>query len=89
YKAVSKLKEGKSAQQAADETIAEVMARVTDCRSVSFALLDKDGNYGVGTNCDFPFVYGSDEGGIRLYLAGYRDGKTVIRSIEESECELD
>lgn len=89
YKAVSKLKEGKSAQQAADETIAEVMARVTDCRSVSFVLLDKDGNCGVGTNCDFPFVYGSDEDGIRLYLAEYRDGKTAIRLIEDAECELD
>ena len=52
-------------------------------------VLDRDGNFGVGTNCDFPFVYGNDEEGVNLYIAEYRDGKTTIKRISEDETELD
>ena len=89
YKAVSKMAEGKSAQQAAEEAIAETIARIRDCRALSIIVLSKDGEYGVATNCDFPFVYASDECEAKYYLAQYIDGKTVIREIKEDECDLD
>ena len=59
------------------------------CRALSIIVLSKDGEYGVATNCDFPFVYASDECEAKYYLAQYIDGKTVIREIKEDECDLD
>lgn len=90
FRIVNKLAQGMDVQQAADETMTEIMKRLPDCRSVSLIALDKDGNYGVATNCDFPFVYGNDEIGVSLYIAGYVDGKTVIRKVNDaSDITLD
>ncbi len=83
YRTVSKMAEGKSAQQAADETLTEVMKRRPDCRAISLIALDKDGNFGVASNCDFPFVYGSDEQPATLYLSRYENGRTVITKVAD------
>ena len=84
FRLVSKLAMGLDVQQAADETLKEIMERLPECRSISLIALDHEGNYGVATNCDFPFVYGNDECEPRLYLARYVDGRTVIRKVNDS-----
>ena len=76
-------------EQAAEETVSEALQRLDNCHSISLIVLDKDGNFGAATNCDFPFVYGNDEESIKLYLARYENGKTVIKPIDASECDLD
>ena len=89
YRAINKLKEGKTAMQAAQETIDEIMERIENCRHMSVIVLDKDGNYGVATNCAFPFVYASDECEPTLYLATRENGKTSIRQIRPEEWSKD
>ena len=89
YRAINKLKEGKTAMQAAQETIDEIMERIENCRHMSIVVLDKDGNYGVATNCAFPFVYASDECEPTLYLATRENGKTSIRQIRPEEWSKD
>ena len=84
FRLVSKLALGLDVQQAADETLREIMERLPECRSISLIALDRDGNYGVATNCDFPFVYGNDECEAGLYLARYAEGRTVIRKVNDS-----
>lgn len=90
FRLVNKMAQGMSVQKAADETLNEIMKRLADCRSISLIALDKDGNYGVATNCDFPFVYGSDECEVSLYMARFVEGKTVIEKVNDiSEVTLD
>ncbi|MBQ4253621.1 MAG: isoaspartyl peptidase/L-asparaginase, partial [Erysipelotrichaceae bacterium] len=79
YTAVSKMAEGKSVQQAVDETLSQFIRRTGSCRSISIIAMDKDGNYGVATNCDFTFVYVSDRQPPTLYLATGNGEETVIR----------
>lgn len=81
FKAVYKLSLGKTAMEAAQETLDEFVGRIEDCRSVSLIVLDKEGTFGVATNCPFPFVYASDEREPTLYLAECVNGKTVIKEI--------
>ena len=89
YRAVAKLQEGKTAMQAAQETIDEVCERIENCRHLSIIVLDKDGNYGVATNCAFPFVYASDKCEPILYLATRENGTTNIRQIRPEEWAKD
>ena len=81
FKAVYKMSLGKTAMEAAQETLDEFVSRIEDCRHISLIVLDKEGTFGVATNCTFPFVYASDEQIPTLYLAKGADGKTVITEI--------
>ena len=81
FSAVNKLSQGKSAMDAAQEALDELVNRIEDCRHVSLVILDKEGAFGVATNCTFPFVYASDECQPTLFLAKGVDGKTVIEEI--------
>ncbi|MBR2700836.1 MAG: N(4)-(beta-N-acetylglucosaminyl)-L-asparaginase [Erysipelotrichaceae bacterium] len=81
FKAVYKMSLGKSAMEAAQETLDEFVGRIEDCRHISLIVLDKEGTFGVATNCTFPFVYASDECEPTLYLAKCVDGKTDIKEI--------
>ncbi|MBR0138556.1 MAG: N(4)-(beta-N-acetylglucosaminyl)-L-asparaginase [Erysipelotrichaceae bacterium] len=89
HTAVVKMAEGKSAQQAVDEAIRELTWRIGNCRSLSMIALDKDGNFGVATNCDFPFVYASNDKPLTLFLATKSDSGTAIREIAPEEWEKD
>ena len=81
FKAVYKMSLGKTAMEAAQETLDEFVSRIEDCRHISLIVLDKEGTFGVATNCTFPFVYASDEQKPTLYLAKGVDGRTVITEI--------
>ena len=87
FRACTLMAEGMPVQEAADRTVQEADQRFRrisgTARPMSLICLDKDGNYGVGTNIPFPFVYASDTQPVTLYIAEPKDGKTVIRKSEK------
>ena len=88
YTAVMYLSLGKSAQEAAETAVYELDRKLKlrngRSNSMSLIVLDKDGNYGVGTNVSFPFVYASDSCPSSLFLArADEDGHTVIEQVKD------
>ena len=81
------LKAGMPVQEAAEKAVLELdrdlKARKGSCNAISLIALDKDGNYGVGTNITFPFVYASDQSEPLLYLAHPEGMRCVIEAVED------
>ena len=87
YAAVRFLKDGLSAQEAAEKAVSELNDTLVErngyANPMSLIVLDKDGNFGVSTNIDFTFTYGSDEQSTENYIAKLQNGKTVITKLTE------
>ena len=87
YEIVRLMEEGVSVQEAAQKAVNNLDAKLKErngsCDSISVIALDKDGNYGVGTNLLFPFVYGSETSPTALYEAEPDGEKLIIRKVEE------
>jgi isoaspartyl peptidase/L-asparaginase-like protein (Ntn-hydrolase superfamily) len=85
YQAVVYLKAGMTAQEAAEkavnETDASLRKRNGYADAMSLIVIDKEGNWGVGTNVEFTFVYASDEKKPTVYRAVLQDGRTVFTEI--------
>ena len=89
FRVVNKMAQGRSPQQAADETMRELSERIENLRHMSIVVLNKAGEFGVATNCVFPFVYASDECEQKLYLATWENDATVIKEIRPEDTERD
>ena len=89
YAAVSLLKQGYSAQKAADTVVMnldhELKRRNGHAQPMSLIVLDKDGNYGIGTNIAFTFTYASENTPVSLYEALPSENGCVIHVIEKEE----
>ena len=79
------MEEGKSPMEAANEEVWRLDRRLRQktgsCRPMSLICLDKEGNYGVGTNILFPFAYACEGQKPVLLIAEPADGKTIIRNV--------
>lgn len=89
YGAVALLKEGYSAQKAADTVVMnldhELKKRNGYAQPMSLIVMDKEGNYGIGTNVEFTFTYASDETPLACYEAQPSENGCVIRKMEENK----
>lgn len=87
FAAVLYMKMGMSAQEAADKAVDDLVKELTErngyAQPISLVVMDREGNYGIGTNVDFTFSYGSDEQPVRVYTAKKIEGVTVIAPYEE------
>ena len=86
FAAVLYMKQGLSAQEAADKAVddlcEELILRNGYAQPVSLIVMDKEGNYGIGTNVDFTFSYASDECPAGIYTAKKVSGRTIIELLE-------
>lgn len=87
YAAVSLLFQGYSAKEAAEKAVLDLNDKLVRKKGyanpMSLILVDKDGNFGIGTNTFFPFVVSDSEKGMRMYAGDYIDGKMIVESEEE------
>ena len=87
YAAVSLLKQGYTAQQAADTVVMnldrELKKRNGHSQPMSLIVMDKSGNYGIGTNIAFTFTYASEVTPVALYEALPSEDGCVIHQIRE------
>ena len=89
FRVVNKMAQGKTPQQAVEETMRELSQRIENLRHMSIIALNRDGEFGVATNCVFPFVYASDECEQKLYLATWENDATFIKEIRPEDTERD
>ncbi len=86
FLAVFYMKQGMSAQEAADRAVddlnRELIERNGYAQAMSLIVLDKDGHYGVGTNVEFTFTYASDTQKPVLMLAKPSAAGAVIAEVE-------
>lgn len=70
-------------QQAAEKSVQDLHDLLTEkngkAREMSLIALDHEGNFGAGTNVDFPFGYVSDETELTMFAAVNQKGKVLIR----------
>ena len=82
YAAVMYLRLGFSPQEAAEKAVVELhdelVRRNGHCHDMALIVMDMQGNYGIGTNCEFPFVYGSDQETARLFLSRFVNHQVII-----------
>ncbi|KAJ3615599.1 hypothetical protein Zmor_016291 [Zophobas morio] len=73
YEVVRKMKEGTNVADAAKEVVFEFDQKLKKCFGkcgpISIVALDKDGNYGIGTNCEFSFAAGNQNEEVNIYVA--------------------
>lgn len=92
FAAVMYMKEGLSAMEAAQKAVNTLDAELTErngyAQHLTVIAMDKDGNYGVGTNKEFAFAYASDEKELTMYTAVPENGKLHIAEIaDDSQTE--
>ncbi len=87
HTAVMYMKAGMSAQEAAEKAVLDLDLQLTSrsgsCNAISLIALDKHGNFGVGTNIVFPFVYACEGKEPRLYLARRDGSHCVYEKVED------
>ena len=83
YAVVSKMKAGipveKAAQDAVRELDATLRKRNGYAQPMSLVALDKEGNWGIGTNCEFTFCLANEKQEVTEYISDIVEGKLVIR----------
>ena len=81
HTAVMYMNAGMHAQEAAEKAVLDLDLQLNrrngSCDAISLIALDRHGNFGVGTNIVFPFVYACEGKEPKLYLAR-RDGSHCI-----------
>lgn len=87
YQVVSRMKNGESVQDAAMQAVFELdnelKKRTGESRNISLIALDRDGNFGVGTNVPFPFSYSCEGQTTILYFAQFIGGALSIQEVTD------
>lgn len=87
YQTVLYMSHGLSPQKAAQKTIDEfskiLKTKSKKCGAMSIVALNKNGEFGVGTNVDFSFVAGNHEKDLKVYLAKIVNDKVVIEKASQ------
>ncbi len=83
YDAVKLIESGMSSQNAAETALRSFEKKLTSkgekIRAMSLIVLDKDGDFGIATNCWFTFVTYDKKNGVVKHLAEMVEGKTVYK----------
>lgn len=73
YEAVKRMEEGRTPQQAADEALAALVLKLEKKRgkagAMSIVCMNKDGDWGVGTNVEFSFAVATERQSAKIYIA--------------------
>ncbi len=81
YEVVRLMEEGLHPQQAAERVVHEFSEKLEKRRgkagAISIVCMNKDGEWGVGTNVEFTFVVATDKEGPKVYIAN-KDGSTTV-----------
>ncbi|ASP28431.1 hypothetical protein SCORR_v1c06590 [Spiroplasma corruscae] len=82
FQVVEKMRSGVSVKDAPQLVIKEFNDTLNkyngSCGAISIVALDKDGNWGVGTNCEFSFAVGNHSQEVKIYLANPSDDLSKI-----------
>jgi isoaspartyl peptidase/L-asparaginase-like protein (Ntn-hydrolase superfamily) len=82
YAAVQNLRTGMNAQEAAETAVKDLHEKLVrkngSADAMSLICMDREGNWGVGTNVDFPFTVSDDIHGMKTLTARWQEGKVVI-----------
>ena len=89
YNALRNLKAGMPAMEAASTAVYELIETLKQrngkANAMSLILLDSNGNFGVGTNIRFPFVYASEECEPTLFLAEPSESGCTVHPVEDRD----
>lgn len=89
YALVDKLRQGIEIQKASDEIffsfVEKLKKKYGKAGAMSIISLDKNGNIGVSTNVEFPFVIASETGDVNIYIANKDDkqNKTIYKKADQ------
>ena len=82
YESVRLMAEGLSPQEAADKAVYEfhdkLMRRKGKAGAMSLICMNKDGEWGVATNVEFPFVVATEQEQPTIYIANKGEGHSTI-----------
>lgn len=74
-----------AAQKAVDDLSNKLIKRNGYAQAMSVICLDRNGNYGIGTNCEFTFTFASDKAEPMTFIAIPDHGKVTIRQMKDEE----
>ena len=86
---VMRMQFGEDVMTSCQKALDYLMNHNPDIRPISIIGQDSEGNFGVATNCDFPFTVWDETNGIRTYLSKCVNGKTVIEEADFDSVALD
>ncbi|WP_102400816.1 N(4)-(beta-N-acetylglucosaminyl)-L-asparaginase [Haloimpatiens massiliensis] len=85
YETVRLMEEGYTPQEAARIITEKFNRKLMDRRGVagafSIVCMNKQGQWGVGTNVEFPFVVSTEIEGTKVYMANFKNNKTVYKEL--------
>lgn len=89
YEVVRLMKDGIAPQKAAEKAVFELSeklrCRIGKANSISVVCMNKQGEWGVGTNCPFAFVAADAEHEAKVFYAEVNQGKVVIREVRKDD----
>lgn len=89
YEIVRLMKDGLSPQQAAEKAVFELndklIRRIGKAHSISVVCMNKEGEWGVGTNCPFAFSVADENHKPKVYYAEAENGTVKIREISSTD----
>lgn len=87
YETVRLMEEGFSPQEAAQKVVFDFSKKLKrkygKAGAISIVAIDKDGNWGVGTNCEFTFVAGNNTLDNKIYIANPKDNSVDIKEVSQ------
>lgn len=87
YETVRLMEEGLSPQEAAQKVILDFSKKLKrkygKAGAISIVAIDKDGNWGVGTNCEFTFVAGNNTLANKIYIANPKEDSVDIKEVSQ------
>lgn len=78
YEVVQRMKRGYSPMEAAQSAVDELVKKLGEVGGISIIAMNNKGEWGVGTNIDFPFCVGNEKEGVKKYIATIKSGGVEI-----------
>ncbi|MGL4393296.1 MAG: N(4)-(beta-N-acetylglucosaminyl)-L-asparaginase [Fusobacteriaceae bacterium] len=91
YEVVSLMKNGVHPKEAAQTVVNNFSKRLEKLRgkagAISIIAIDKNGEWGIGTNCEFSFAVGTENSESKIYIANIENEKLVINEATQEWLE--
>lgn len=78
YEVVQRMKRGYSPMEAAQSAVDELVKKLGEVGGISIIAMNNKGEWGVGTNIEFPFCVGNEKEGVKKYIATIKSGGVEI-----------
>ncbi|WP_342268478.1 N(4)-(beta-N-acetylglucosaminyl)-L-asparaginase [Spiroplasma endosymbiont of Aspidapion aeneum] len=93
FEVVRQIKDGKNIKELVQDIVCKftnkLKTKLGSCGSISIVAIDKNGNWGVGTNCEFSFVVGNYQNDVKIYIAKPSNDLKKLTIIEPNKKWLD